>query len=217
MSGRSLCKSLRRQQGSVDSFVGGGGKTAGIVLAAGRSSRFGRVKQLLPWGETTLVGHVVDLALDSGLDPVIVVTGSDAEHVAAALHGRPVRTVFNPDFSGGQSTSIRRGIEALPQNTGAVIFLLADQPGVTREVVRRLIQSHGETLAPIVLPTYQGKRGNPVLFDASVFGDLKNLAGDLGGRALFKGYDASILRVAVDEPGILIDIDTPEDYLRILG
>jgi molybdenum cofactor cytidylyltransferase len=195
----------------------GGYRAAGIVLAAGQSARFGAAKQLLAWGETTLVGHVVDTALGGGLDPVIVVTGHEAERVAVALQGQPVRIVFNPDFAGGQGSSVRCGVQALPASSRAVVFLLADQPGVTPEVVKALIQAHRETLSSIVLPTHQGKRGNPVLFDASLFSELMNLGGDTGGRALFEKHEASIFRVAVDEPGILLDIDTPEDYSRAPG
>jgi molybdenum cofactor cytidylyltransferase len=190
----------------------GGYRAAGIVLAAGLSKRFGRTKQLLAWGETTLVRHVVGTALAAGLDPVIVVTGHKAESVASALEGQPVRRVFNPDFASGLSSSVRRGVEALPADSSAAVFLLADQPGVTPEVVRVLIQAHRETLSSIVLPMHQGKRGNPVLFDASLFSELMNLGGDTGGRALFEKHEASIFRVAVDEPGVLLDIDTPDDY-----
>lgn len=189
-------------------------RIAGIVLAAGQSSRFGTAKQLLAWGETTLVGRVTRVALSAELDPVIVVTGCESERVEAALRDQPVRTVFNPEFASGQSSSVMRGVDALPANINAAVFLLADQPGVTSEVVRLLIQSHRETLAPIVLPTYQGKRGNPVLFDASLLPELKRVTGDTGGRALFEKYENSIVRVPVDEPGILLDIDTPEDYDR---
>ncbi len=168
-------------------------RAAGIVLAAGQSVRFGRAKQLLAWGETTLVGHAAGVAVAAGLEPVIVVTGSESDRVAAALQGRPVEIVFNPDFARGRSSSIKRGLDALPPSVGSAVFLLADQPGVTPQVVRQLVCLHLDTRARIVVTTCHGRRGNPVLFDASLFGELRNLTGDTGGRALFDRYDALIV------------------------
>jgi molybdenum cofactor cytidylyltransferase len=189
-------------------------KAAAVVLAAGESRRFGSPKQLLGWGDTTLVAHVAGIALEAGLDPVLVVTGYEADRVNAALAGLRVRPVYNPDFASGQSTSVSRGVAALPVSAGAAVFLLADQPGVSAGVVHKVLQAHRTTLAPIVLPTYEGRRGNPVLFDASLFGELRALTGDVGGRALFDKHAASVVRVPVDDPATLQDIDTPEEYTR---
>ncbi len=192
-------------------------RVAGIVLAAGRATRFGATKQLLPWRGTTMVGHVADVALQAGLFPVIVVVGHEADRVAEAVANRPVRVVFNPEYAGGQSTSVRRGVEALPDSCGAAVFLLADQPGITPDVIRRLVQAHRQTLASIIVPTYDGRRGNPVLFDRALFADIQTLAGDTGGRALFERHRDRLLRVPVEEPAILQDIDTPEDYRSAVG
>lgn len=190
-------------------------RTAGIVLAAGQAARFGATKQLMPWKDSTLVECAARVALDAGLHIVIVVTGHDADRVGAAVAGLPVHVVFNPEFAAGLSTSVRRGIAALPAGTGAALFLLADQPGVTPEVVEALVQTHRETLAPVVLPTYQGRRGNPILFDESLFGELARLEGDVGGRVLLGKYEGAVVSVPVEEPGILEDIDRPEDHQRL--
>lgn len=191
-------------------------RVAGIVLAAGESRRYGeQTKQLLPWGETTLVGRATQVALAAGLNPVIVVTGYDAERVAGAVEQLPVEVVHNPDYTAGQSTSVRRGVDVLPANVGAAAFLMADTPGVTPADVRAVIQAHRETLAPIVIPTHEGQRGNPVLFDRALFNEMKAISGDTGGRALFATYRDEIVRVPVNNPGILHDIDTPETYRRL--
>ncbi len=185
---------------------------AAVVLAAGQSSRFGTAKQLLPWAESTLVGHAAELGLSAGLHPVIVVTGYAADTVAQAVGRLPVEVVFNADFSQGQSTSVRRGISALPAGCGAAIFLLADQPGVAPETIAHLLQAHRESLAPIVAPFFGGRRGNPVLFDRALFPELMHITGDAGGRVLLERHESSILRVPVDDPAILQDIDTRSDY-----
>src|SRR5262245_9476022 len=189
-------------------------RVAAVILAAGESRRFGSPKQLLGWGDTTLVAHVAGIAVDAGLDPVLVVTGYEADRVSAAVAGLRVKTIYNPDFAAGQGTSVSRGMAALPLSAGAAVFLLADQPGVSAGVVQRVLHAHRTTLAPIVLPTYGGRRGNPALFDASLFEELRMLTGDVGGRALFEKYAASLVRVPVDDPTALQDIDTPEEYAR---
>jgi molybdenum cofactor cytidylyltransferase len=184
---------------------------AGIILAAGHAARFGSTKQILPWQDTTLVAHSARAALDAGLDPVIVALGYDAEKVAMALFGLPVRLVHNPEFSNGQSTSIRKSLEALPSRTCAAVFLLADHPFVSREIVKALVEAHRRTLAPACAPVFEGQRGNPALFDKTLFKELRELSGDIGGRFLLEKYRDKIIAVPANR-NILFDIDTPEDY-----
>jgi molybdenum cofactor cytidylyltransferase len=190
------------------------GRVAAVVLAAGGSKRFGRPKQLLPWEGDTLLGHVVDVALASGAEPVVVVLGHQADACRAALDGRPVGLVVNPDWAEGQSTSVRAGLAALPANVSGALFPLVDQPGITPDVINALIQRHQATLAPVVWPEYQGRRGNPVLFDRDIFPHLARLKGDTGGRPVLQAYAPHAERVAVFDPGVLFDIDTPDDYAQ---
>jgi len=190
------------------------GRVAAVVLAAGASRRFGGPKQLLPWQGDTLLGHVVDVALASRADPVVVVLGHQADACRAALGDRPVQVVANPDWAEGQSSSVQAGLTALPANVSAALFLLVDQPGVTPPVINALIERHTTTLAPVVWPEYEGRRGNPVLFDRVTFPQLRQLSGDTGGRSLIQSYTAHAERVPVSEPGVLFDIDTPDDYAR---
>jgi len=188
-------------------------RAAVVVLAAGEARRFGRLKQLEPFGGGTLLTHAVDVARASRAGRVIVVLGCRAEECRAALADRPVTVVINPDWAQGQSTSVRAGLAALAPNTGAVVFHLVDQPGVTPAVIDALIARHATTLAPVVWPEYAGRRGNPVLFDRITFPRFQTLNGDVGARPVLLTYAGQGLaeRVAVDEPGVLMDVDAPQD------
>ncbi len=187
---------------------------AGIILAAGLSARFGATKQILPWQDTTLAAHAAQAALDAGLDPVIVVLGHEAEKVEKALSGLPARLVFNPAFAAGQSTSLIKGLDSLPFRTGAALFLLADQPLVTSAMIRSIVEAHRRTFAPACVPVFEGRRGNPVLFDKALFKELREVRGDEGGRSLLDKYAGALVSVPASGAALL-DIDTPEDYERI--
>jgi molybdenum cofactor cytidylyltransferase len=169
---------------------------------------------LLPWRGGTLLGHVVDAALASQAERVVVVLGNQADACRAALGDRPVQVVVNPDWAQGQSSSVRAGLAALPDSVSAALFPLVDQPGISPAVIDALIERHRATLAPVVWPAYEGRRGNPVLFDRAAFPELMRLAGDTGGRAVLEAYAERAERVAVSDPGVVFDIDTPEDYTR---
>jgi molybdenum cofactor cytidylyltransferase len=187
---------------------------AGIILAAGLSSRYGETKQALPWGDKSLVAHAAREALHAGLDPVVVVLGWDVEVVEHALTHLPVHLVFNPDFRAGQSTSIRKGLDALAPRMGAALFILADQPLVKAPIMRSIIDAHRRTFAAACVPVFEERRGNPVLFDKTLFGELRELRGDIGGRAVLDKYGDAIVSVPAGRE-VLLDIDTPEDYKRL--
>ncbi|MEZ4769871.1 MAG: selenium cofactor biosynthesis protein YqeC [Caldilineales bacterium] len=195
-------------------------RIAGVILAAGRGSRLSGdlPKQLLPWDGDTLVGQAAATALQStALDQVLVVTGYQADRVAAALAGRPVRIVHNPSWAEGQSSSVRAAVEALSPDIGAVLFLLADQPTVTGGAVDAVAAAHRRTLAPIVAPIYRGgRRGNPVLFDRDTFDELASLTGDAGGRTLFQAYGDRVQDVPIDQPQPQ-GVETWEDYDMLRG
>ncbi|MBM3144853.1 MAG: putative selenium-dependent hydroxylase accessory protein YqeC [Chloroflexi bacterium] len=188
---------------------------AGIVLAGGAGVRYGEPKQLLPWRGRPLVWHVAKKALEAGLSPVVVVSGAYPDQVRAALHDLPVVLVHNPDWAVGQSASVRAGLRAVPSQSGGAIFLLADQPQVPEALIRSLVEVHARGGAPIVAPLVQGQRANPVLFDRATFGDFEQLVGDVGGRELFSKYPVKWAPWRDDLP--VLDIDTPEDYQRLLG
>jgi molybdenum cofactor cytidylyltransferase len=184
---------------------------AGIVLAAGASRRYGAQKLLASVGGVPLVRRSVERLLAASLDEILVVIGSDAPAVGAALAGLRVRTTTNPAYAAGMSTSLRAGLEALRPGTDAALVALADQPGVGADIVDRLIDRYRAGRCPIVAPVYRGGiRGNPVLFDRALFDELRAVTGDEGGRSVVA---ADPTRVAVVEfaremPG---DVDFPAD------
>lgn len=187
---------------------------AGILLAAGGASRFGSPKQLLSYQGMPLVRRLARVALASGLSPVLVVSGAYTPEIRQALEGLAVDLLHNPDWQAGQSTSVKVGVNALPPEAGAVIFLLADQPFVDDSLVRALVEAHAQSLAPIVAPMVDGRRSNPVLFDRRTWEDFASLTGDAGGRALFSRYPATW--VPWNDPRLLLDVDTTEDYQRLI-
>jgi molybdenum cofactor cytidylyltransferase len=185
---------------------------AAIVLAAGASTRMGRPKLTLPMPDgRALVRLAVEQVLAAGLDEAVVVLGADAEAVAATLAALPVRTVVNPHYAEGQSTSLRAGLDALRPGTAAVVVALGDQPLPEPDVVRRLVTAFRETGRPIAVPVYRNGRGNPVLFAAALFGELSAVTGDQGGRGVIARDPDRVVEVPVDAP-MPADIDTPEDY-----
>ena len=190
-------------------------RTAGILLAAGESSRYGQAKQLLDYHGQPFVRSVAKAALAGGLSPVVVVVGANATAVESAVQDLPVIIIHNMDWQAGQSSSIRSGIGALTSQTGAAIFLLADQPQVSPILIRALADTHSLDLAAIVAPLVQERRANPVLFDRVTFPDLLSLTGDVGGRAIFSKHPVTYL--PWHDETLLLDVDTPDDYRRLMG
>ena len=187
---------------------------AGIILAAGESTRFGSPKQLLDWKGKPFVRQVAETALQAGLWPVVVVTGYRAADIESALNGLPVTIAYNPDYQQGQGTSIRAGVASLSGKVGAAVFLLADQPQIPVEVIRALVESHGRDMQTILAPlVLEERRANPVLFDRDTFPDLLQLKGDVGGRAIFDKHRVEYLPWHDDI--LLLDVDNPQDYDRL--
>jgi molybdenum cofactor cytidylyltransferase len=180
---------------------------AGIFLAAGISSRPEGTEEGVPRKGATMASHSARTALDSGLDPVIVVLGNQADKVEKSLAGLPVRLVYNPDFEAGQSTSIRKGLEVLPSYAGAAIFFASGQLPVTGDVIRKMVCAHRQSFAPVCISVFDGQYAYPMLFDRTVFRELASLRGDADGWELLKKYAGSVVPVPAD-------VDTPDDYER---
>jgi len=187
--------------------------TAGVILAAGGSSRLGRPKQLLAWEGKPFVVHVVQNALAAGLKPLVVVTGADHPQIASALAGFQVKLVHNENWTDGQSTSMRTGLAALPEGIDSVLFMLSDQPQIPPTLIHQLIEAYSENRKAITAPLAGGKRGNPVLFARETFSALSAVSGDKGGRAVFDQFDVDWLPWVDDR--ILLDVDTQADLERL--
>jgi molybdenum cofactor cytidylyltransferase len=187
------------------------GRVKGIILAAGKSERFGYPKQLATVEGMPMLERVVEIALASPVESVVVVLGANAESIIPILEGKPVQVVVNREWPEGIASSVRAGLLSIGPETEAAIFFLADQPFVKPETVAAVIRSYYRTRKPIVAPAYKGIRGNPVLFDRSTFLELASLRGDKGGRSVIESHPDWVQTVEVNDPGIRIDVDTPQD------
>lgn len=190
---------------------------SGVVLAAGRSSRLGRPKQLLPLGGRPLLDHVLANAAASALDEVVLVLGHEAAAIAAAVGAWGQRVVLNADYAAGQSTSLRAGLGATDPRAEAALFLLGDQPGVGPAIIDALIDAYRAGGGSIVLPRYGGRVGNPVLFGRALFPELARLTGDEGARGVVRARAGEVVEVAVGAGPPPGDVDTEEDYTALLA
>jgi molybdenum cofactor cytidylyltransferase len=159
-----------------------------------------------------MVRLVTEAVCQADLGQAIVVVGAGGSAVATALEGLPVELVVNDSWATGLSSSIRLGIEALRPEIEAVVMVLADQPGLKASLIEGLTDRYASTGAQIVVPIFEGKRGNPVLFSRALFPELLRIQGDQGGRRLIERHGTRVERVVVADPAVLMDIDTPEDY-----
>lgn len=190
----------------------------GIILAAGCSARMGCPKQLLPYKQTTVLGTIVETAKRSQLDDIVVVLGHHARQIQEKVDFAGTRVLINPDYKRGQSTSVKAGVAHIAKDADGAMLLLGDQPTVEKTILNTLITAFANTLAPIVMPVYQGRRGNPVIIGRALFDDLQSsLIGDSGARVLFSKYADKIQRVGVDTDSIHFDLDVMEDYRRLLA
>src|SRR4051794_8837910 len=194
-----------------------GRKIAGLILAAGRSTRMGGPNKLTEEiNGKALVRHVAEHVLASRAKPVIVVTGHQRERVERALAGLPVTFVHNPNFADGLSTSLKAGIAAVPADADGAIVSLGDMPQVSAKLIDRLIAAFDpERGALVVIPTIAGKRGNPVLWSRRFFPDLAAVEGDVGARHLIGNYAEAVGEVPLDDAGALTDVDTPEALIAL--
>ena len=182
----------------------------GLVLAAGGSRRLGRPKQMLPYGDGTLLGHVVGVARSCPFDQVVVAIGGAADDVRAAVDLGDVDVVVNDAYGEGCSSSIAAALEVVRGDV--LVLMLGDQPGVTAETVGTLIAGRGDS--PLAVCRYDDGRGHPIAFGRDAFGDLANLHGDKG---VWKLLDRGpVTEVAVAGP-IPLDVDTEEDYAAVLA
>ena len=178
----------------------------------------GEAKQLLRLGESTVLGQTLENVRGAGVDEVVLVLGCSAQTIRQQLPIpliESLKVVINPNYEQGMAGSLREGLSALDPQTDAAFIVLADQPFIRPETLNRIIDQYRHSNVQIVVPLYKGLRGNPVLLDRSVFPECMALDGDIGCRAIFGGHLEGIVKVEVDDAGILLDIDSKDDYERL--
>jgi len=188
-----------------------------IILAAGESRRMGRPKLLLPYGDRTIIETVVRNVLSSRADRAVIVLGGNRQEIEERIRAFAVKRVINRRYKEGMFSSVQRGLSALPASARAAVFILADQPDVPPSVIDLLIEAYRREKKGIVLPVYRKKRGHPLLIDLKYRLEIEALSPDIGLRGLLREHRDDILEVRVSSPGVLKDIDDPDDYGRALG
>jgi molybdenum cofactor cytidylyltransferase len=183
-----------------------------VVLAAGESRRMGTQKLLLPFGDTTVVGAVTRTAAASRVDGTIIVLGADRDAVRRELAPRGVRFAVNEEFHLGMLSSIQAGLRALPDGAEAAVIMLGDQPFLGAEAVDAVIGAYRDGRPGIVIPTFQGRRGHPVLVDLKYRDEVLAFEQSDGLRRLLRAHPEDVREVGVGDANILRDLDTPEDY-----
>ena len=215
--GGLLMEIVTRPQPREEHTPQAGRRVAALVLAAGRSTRMGAVnKMLAEIGGRPLVRIAAEQAVASNAQPVIVVTGHEREKVEAALKDLPVRFAHNRDYAEGLGTSLKVGIAAVPDEADAAIVCLGDMPQVDATLINRLIAAFDpERGALVVVPSIDGRRGNPVVWSRRFFHDLMAIQGDVGARHLIGNYAEVVVEVPVAGEAALTDVDTPESLLAV--
>ena len=188
---------------------------AAVLLAAGQSRRMGRPKMILPWKDgQTIIAHVARGFVKAGADPVVVVTGADRELVERALEGVPVRFVYNPAHAeGGMLSSVQAGLESLtmPEIEAAAVAP-GDIPLLMPETVRTLLERWRARPSPLLAPSYERRRGHPMLLARAEWPGVMKLEQGKTMRDFFRARAEEIDYLVVDDPGVLADIDTPGQY-----
>jgi molybdenum cofactor cytidylyltransferase len=184
-----------------------------ILLAAGESKRMGRPKLLLAWGECTIIEKSVDTLLASKINELIVVLGYQARAISRRLGVRRLKAVINRHYRMGMSTSIQRGLEQVSPTSDAVLIALADQPFIETDLINHLIDIYRGNPHGIVLPSYEGKRGHPVIVNRFRYQEeMETLTGDMGCKPILNHHPEDILEVEVESEGVVADIDSWDEY-----
>jgi molybdenum cofactor cytidylyltransferase len=183
-----------------------------IVLAAGKSERMGKPKALLPLRGKTFLENILAAISNSPVEETCVVVGHHRDEIEPHVKP-PARLVFNPDYEQGMITSLQAGIRSLPSHTSGALLFLVDHPLVESETIKSLVRKVGPDR--IVLPTFRGRRGHPVLFGSAILEEILGLSASQGANIVVHKDPDRIVEVSVNSPGILVDIDTPKDFLRL--
>lgn len=187
-------------------------RVVGVVLAAGESRRMGRLKALLPFGQRTVIEHVLGALLQANLADVVVVLGHRADEIAAVLEPLPVQLLYNPHYVQGMTTSVQVALAALTPIPDAYLMALVDQPQISPGLVQQVVEAFVRTRKGIVIPTYRGKRGHPILLASRYRQEVLELGSDQGLNLVTRGHPDDTLEVAVGTDDILRDMDYQAEY-----
>lgn len=186
-----------------------------ILLAAGKSSRMGQSKMVLPWGRSTIIGTILNAYLQAKVDEIVVVTGGYKELVEKEISHFPVRIAFNRDFENGEmADSVKTGLKQLSPDCSAVFIALGDQPNISTFDLIGMIEMNLSHPNSLIIPSYAMRRGHPWLVPQSMFQELMDLLPPKTLREFINAHEKEILYYLVKESDVLMDMDTPEDYLR---
>jgi len=184
-----------------------------IILAAGQSERMGQPKMLLSWGEQTVIEHVIITFLKAGIDDILVVTGGVREQVERAIDHYSVRKIHNQDYAAGEMlSSLQCGLRAMPLESQAVLIGLGDQPQILEQSIRSICEAYRESKSPLIVPSFQMRRGHPWLVTRPLWGEILELKAPESPRDFLNRHAAEIHYLNMETPSILADMDTPQDY-----
>jgi len=188
-----------------------------ILLGAGESKRMGVDKLSLPWGRETVLEHCLETLLKSEVRGVIMVLGHRDQRLEGLFRNRKVKTVVNPLFKKGMSTSIRRGLQMIHPDSHGVLIALGDQPYLKTRTINALIRVFARRKEGIILPTFRGRMGHPVIFSKKYKKELLGLKGDVGGKSIIEKHSKDVRKVPVKSAGVVKDIDTWQNYVKSWG
>ena len=199
----------------VNSMVSKASMVSAVLLAAGEAKRMGRQKLLMPFGRGTVLERTLDNLLASKVDEVIVVLGHQARIIKQVIDNRAVKTVINPDYKLGMSTSLITGLGLVDEQAQRIMIALADQPFINSETYNMLIEAALDCDKGIIVPVYKKERGNPVIFSTIYKQELMRLKGDVGGKQVLRQYPGDVFEVIVHSNSIDLDINTIDDYIKL--
>jgi molybdenum cofactor cytidylyltransferase len=188
-----------------------------IILAAGQSKRMGKLKPLLRFNDKTFLEHIISVLKNCDVDKITVVLGAEADKIQQSTDLSGTNIVINKDYQEGQLSSLIAAIKQTPQDTQAILLCLVDNPFITEEVIDKIVHKFKETNSPIIVPVFDKKRGHPTLFSKSLFNELLNAPQDKGARHVLYSNEDKVLELDVSERGILIGINTKDDYKLHFG
>jgi molybdenum cofactor cytidylyltransferase len=184
-----------------------------IILAAGQSKRMGQPKMLLPWGNSTVIEHVISTFLNAGVKDILVVTGGAREQVESAISQYPIRKIYNVDHAAGEMlSSIQCGLRQIPSQAQTALIGLGDQPQVQEKSVQLICQEYRDTKSRLIVPSFQRRRGHPWAVARPLWNEILELKPPESPRDFLNRHSDEIHYVSVDTPSVLADLDTPEDY-----